>query len=312
MPWKASDAVALRQEFVELAMQADANIARLCRRFGVSRQTGYKWIGRFRDDAGEAALLDRSRRPQRSPARTDEAIEEQVAALRAAHPAWGPRKLRRVLLDRAILDERTAPSPSTIGQILLRRGLIDAQASSQHRPFVRFERAHPNELWQMDFKGHFALLEGGRCHALTVLDDHSRYALALRACGDERSATVTKTLITLFQRYGQPQRILCDNGSPWGSSGLEPYTALSVWLILHGIAVSHGRTNGTSANRELDPRYRRGNRSVRRSRCGLPARLACALSTEPESWLWHSFRDLVRRVGCGVVAASVVMCAVRS
>ena len=246
MPWKASDTVSLRQEFVELAMREDANIARLCRRFGVSRQTGYKWIGRFvarGPGDGAAALIDRSRRPHRSPARTDEAVERQVAALRAEHPAWGPRKLRRVLLDRELLDdERTAPSPSTIGQILRRRGLIDADASPKHRPFVRFERAHPNELWQMDFKGHFAMLDGSRCHPLTVLDDHSRYALAVRACGDERGDTVRAALITLFERYGQPRRILCDNGSPWGSSGLEPpHTELSVWLMLHGVGVSHGR-----------------------------------------------------------------------
>ena len=241
MAWKASDTVSLRREFVDLAAHEDANIARLCRRFGVSRQTGYKWIGRFEREGGERALVDRSRRPHGSPGKTGEAVEQRVAALRAEHPAWGPRKLRRVLVDRGLLDGRTAPSPSTIGRILLRRGLVDADASPRHRPFVRFEKEHPNELWQMDFKGHFAMLDGARCHPLTVLDDHSRYALELRACRDERGDTVKGALITLFGRYGQPRRILCDNGSPWGSGGGEPYTELSVWLMLHGIAVSHGR-----------------------------------------------------------------------
>jgi len=225
-------------------MREDANIARLCRRFGVSRQTGYKWIGRFvarGPGDGAAALIDRSRRPHRSPARTDEAVERQVAALRAEHPAWGPRKLRRVLLDRELLDdERTAPSPSTIGQILRRRGLIDADASPKHRPFVRFERAHPNELWQMDFKGHFAL-PVGRCHPLGVLDDHSRYALGLEACADEQEATVRGRLTAIFRRYGLPWQMLMDNGPPWGDAGDQPYTALSVWLMWLGVRVTHGR-----------------------------------------------------------------------
>ena len=243
MPWKASDAMSLREEFVNLACAGDANVSVLCRRFGISRDVGYKWIGRFRAGGAEA-LADRSRRPHRSPMRSGEAIERLVAAARAAHPAWGPRKLRRWLLDQVDQgqDARIIPAPSTIGQILLRRGLIDANESPRHRPFVRFEKDHPNELWQMDFKGHFAMLDGRRCHPLTVLDDHSRYAVGLLACGDERGETVKAALVKLFERSGQPRQVLCDNGSPWGSSGGdEPYTQLSVWLMLHGIGVTHGR-----------------------------------------------------------------------
>src|SRR5207244_9608061 len=91
--------------------------------------------------------------------------------------------------------------------------------------------------------GHVPMQDGSRCHPLTVLDDHSRFSLALRACGDEQGATVQSILITLFERYGQPQRILCDNGGPWGNccDRVERYTLLEVWLLLHGIAISHGR-----------------------------------------------------------------------
>ena len=110
--------------------------------------------------------------------RTAAALEERLAALRAEHPAWGPRKLRRRLED---LGAQELPAPSTVGAILRRRGLIDPGQAPQHRAHVRFERAAPNELWQMDFKGHFALSRGGRCHPLTLLDDHSRYLLGLRA-----------------------------------------------------------------------------------------------------------------------------------
>lgn len=239
MPWKDCSAMSLRREFVMLADAEDANLSLLCRRFGVSRRTGYKWIGRYRA-GGVAGLADGSRRPHASPSRSGEAVERAVVQVRERHPAWGPRKIRRVLLNEGH-DPAALPAPSTIGQILLRRGLIDPAASADHRAFVRFEKEHPNELWQMDFKGHVAMLDGGRCHPLTVLDDHSRFSLCVRACGDERTGTVRSALIDLFERYGQPQRILCDNGGPWGNSGVEPYTLLSVWLLRHGIGVSHGR-----------------------------------------------------------------------
>jgi transposase InsO family protein len=135
------------------------------------------------------------------------------------------------------------PAASTVGAILRRRGLVDPAASAAHRPYVRFARAHPNELWQMDFKGHVGMTCGGRCHPLTVIDDHSRFNLVLRACGDERDATVRGALAEAFGRYGQPREVLCDNGPPWGTGydPLRPYTRLGVWMIGHGILVGHGR-----------------------------------------------------------------------
>src|SRR5262249_24110405 len=109
------------------------------------------------------------------------------------------------------------------------------------RGCTRFQRERPNELWQMDFKGHFATATV-RCHPLTVLDDHSRYCVGLRACGDERGETVRAELIALFRRFGIPERILCDNGPPWAAAGGEAkWTALAVWLLKLGIGVSHGR-----------------------------------------------------------------------
>jgi transposase InsO family protein len=98
----------------------------------------------------------------------------------------------------------------------------------------------PNQLWQMDFKGHVPLGQG-RCHPLTVLDDHSRYLIGLRACPNEHQATVQSHLTSLFQEYGLPDRMLMDNASPWGDSGGEPYTVLTVWLLRLGITISHGR-----------------------------------------------------------------------
>jgi len=133
------------------------------------------------------------------------------------------------------------PSASTITAILHRHGRMEDTASAGHKPFERFERAAPNELWQMDYKGHFATA-AGRCHPLTVVDDHSRYAIGLRACGDEREGTVQGELTAIFRRYGLPERMLMDNGSPWGSSDAEHrHTWLSLWLLELGVAVSHGR-----------------------------------------------------------------------
>jgi transposase InsO family protein len=107
----------------------------------------------------------------------------------------------------------------------------------------RFEHAAPNDLWQMDFKGHLRMQAGGRCHPLTVLDDHSRYALVLAACGDERTQTVRSHLIQAFKTYGLPRKILSDNGPPWGTAGhtIEAqWTPLTAWLLRLNIGVGHG------------------------------------------------------------------------
>jgi transposase InsO family protein len=236
MPWLEVSTMSSRQEFVLLCVQPGANMARLCRRFGISRKTGYKWRTRFLS-GGAQALSDHSRRPHRSPARTRASVEKAIVRLRKQRH-WGGRKLQSRL---AALGHRDLPAISTISGILKRCGLIDVKLSEQHRSLQRFERAAPNELWQMDFKGHFAMRQG-RCHPLTVLDDHSRYALALRACADERAQTVMQQLTTTFRRYGLPEWMLMDNGPPWGAPHEQiRLTALAIWLIRLGIRITHGR-----------------------------------------------------------------------
>jgi transposase InsO family protein len=235
MPWNEVSTVSLRLEFVTLAAAEGANVRELCRRYGVSPETGYKWIARHRE-GGAAALANRPRRPVRSPDRTAEPVEAAVLGLRDDHPAWGGRKLRARLIATGHAD---VPAASTITAVLRRHGrLAPATAAAA---FVRFEHDAPNQLWQMDFKGHFATA-AGRCHPLTVLDDHSRFALGLVACGDEQDATVRGHLTALFRRYGLPDRILCDNGPPWGTAGAAArHTALTVWLLRLGVGVPHGR-----------------------------------------------------------------------
>jgi transposase InsO family protein len=238
MPWKERKTMSLREEFVVLACGEGVNMRELCERFGVSRKTGYKWVNRY-VASGREGLRDRSRRPQRSPERTAAEIEQRVVELREAHPAWGGRKLRHRLLK---LGCESVPAASTITEILRRHGRLNEEESAKHRAWSRFEHPQPNDLWQMDFKGHFALTSGrGRCHPLTVLDDHSRFALGLRACGDERHETVQEHLTDLFRRYGMPRRIVMDNGSPWGNGWDQRYTRLTVWMLRLGLGVTHGR-----------------------------------------------------------------------
>ena len=124
--------------------------------------------------------------------------------------------------------------------MLKREGLLEANAELAHRAHQRFERSRPNELWQMDFKGHFALSRGGRCHPLTLLDDHARYLIGLRACARENDATVRSHLDELFDRYGLPEALLCDHGPPWSGCAGQ-WTALGLWLVRLGIRVLHGR-----------------------------------------------------------------------
>jgi transposase InsO family protein len=224
-----------REEFARLAATEGANRRELCRRYGISPTTGYTWLRRYQEQ-GRAGLADHARRPWHSPGQTPAAVEARVIAVRQEHPAWGGRKIRAVLLREGI----PAPSASTITAILTRHQLIAPEATLLRLQPQRFEAAYPNDLWQMDFKGHIPLVGGGRCHPLTVLDDHSRFNLGLRALGSEQTEPVKAELIRLFCRYGLPNRILCDNGPPWGSS-VGPFTTLGVWLLHLDVVPIHGR-----------------------------------------------------------------------
>jgi transposase InsO family protein len=237
MPWRKVDIVDLRREFVTLAQTETLPMRELCRRFGISPKTGYKWLGRHAR-GGADALADHSRRPHASPTRTVADLEARVVALRDQHPRWGGRTLHARLLT---LGVRDVPSPSTITDILRRHGRLDPATSAARRVPQRFEHPVPNALWQLDFLGHQPLGRG-RVHPLCVLDDHARYAVGLFACANERIATVQPLLARCFQTYGLPDAILADNAPPWGVPQTGgALTRLGAWLVRLDIQVWHGR-----------------------------------------------------------------------
>lgn len=237
-----------RQKFAMLACQPDANLSLLCRRFEISRKTGYKWIERYKQSGAEG-LNDHSKCPKTSPLQTSKAMEQRIIELRNENPEWGAKKLHKLLENERSKGLFTLPVPArgTITRILHRHGLISAQKSLQAKHWQRFEYEHPNELWQMDFKGPFALLDSSKCYPLTITDDHSRFNIGLFACSNQRYETVRQWLCRVFETYGLPDKILTDNGSPWGATGQiaedgeRVFTTMDKWLISHQIKLIHGR-----------------------------------------------------------------------
>jgi transposase InsO family protein len=233
MPWKAKTTMSQRQEFVELALQENTNIRALCREFGITPRTGYKWIKRYQEQ-GDVGLYDRSRRPHHSPHKSSANIEEAVLKVRRTHPAWGGRKIQWKLIQDGI---KSPPAASTITAILARNEMLNPEEGTKHSPIQKFEMEYPNQLWQMDFKGHFEMANGLLCHPLTVLDDHSRFLVGLKACPYQHSRTVREHLKDIFSCYGLPERMLMDNGAIWKGF----HTKLTSWLVRLGIQVVHGR-----------------------------------------------------------------------
>lgn len=237
MPWKAVSVMSLRKEFVTLAEVNMISFSELCRRFNISRKTGYKWLSRYRQE-GEVGLGDRSRRPHRIARRISASMEQEILKLRKGR-YWGARKIRKRL---QVLGRPAVPAASTITAVLHRHGMIDPDAPEGRKNWQRFERSVPNDLWQTDFKAPVKTL-GGDLQPLTVLDDHSRYSLCVRALENQQTVPVQDAFTEMFRLYGLPNAMLMDNGTPWGGAERRPFTVFSVWLIRLGIQVIHSRPN---------------------------------------------------------------------
>lgn len=231
MPWKEKTVMEQRKAFIEQAAEC-TNFSALCREYGISRKTGYKWLNRFREDG---SVSDRSRRPKHPHAKTAPVIEAAVLAMREENPSWGGRTIHAVLEADGI---KGLPSAKTCSNILKRNGCIKPEESLKHRAYQRFEREQCNSLWQTDFKGDFGLLDGSRCYPLDILDDHSRFCIRTEP---KNSATgVKESFIQAFQEYGLPDAILSDHGSQFaGFKG--GYTHFERWLMDLDILPIHGR-----------------------------------------------------------------------
>lgn len=234
MPWKEQTMSEKRTAFVEEVLQGIETKKALCARHGISRPTGDKWIKRYL--AGEG-MENQSRAPRHSPKQTDPQMEKAILTLRQEYPAYGAKKLKRMMEKRG----QSPPAHSTVHDILKRNGCISEAASQAARRLQRFERKAPNELWQTDFKGHFALENGMRCHPLNILDDHSRYLLALDAKENEQHLPAWETFERAMRTYGLPEAILCDNGNPWGSNWPGGFTLFERMLLDLDIQPIHGK-----------------------------------------------------------------------
>lgn len=261
MPWQEVTVMQQKEELMLWARQPGANKSELARRFGVSPKTLHKWLKRYAQD-GPEGLREQSRAPKRIH-RLSEQTAALILRLRDAHPAWGARK---ILARLEHLGHTSLPCESTANRLLKRHERIHPETSRKHKAWQRFEHDAPNLLWQMDFKGHFAMLNDLRCHPLTLLDDHSRYSLCLQACENEQGKTVRGILTRIFRQYGLPRQMLMDNGSPWGHSQEHPHTELTVWLLRLGIRVSHGRPHHPQTQGKEERFHRTLNAELLRGR----------------------------------------------
>lgn len=230
MGWKSRTIVDERVRFIAELQTTELSFAEVCRRFGISRKSGYKWVQRY-EEGGPEALVSRASAPRESPQRTPVAMVDRVLALRKDHPTWGPKKLR-VLLGNG------APSASTIGELLKAHGLIRPRRRRPIPPRVAtgVERPeHPNDTWCVDFKGHFPLADKRRCYPLTLTDEVTRYLLLCEGLLDADGAHVRPLMERAFREFGVPWRIRSDNGPPFASQAPGGLTALNVWWIRLGI-----------------------------------------------------------------------------
>ena len=235
MGWMETCAVDERMRFVVAAREHEESFAAVCRRFGVSRRVGYKWLARFEEE-GVAGLFDRSRAPLHRPQSISEGIAERCLEVRRAHPTWGPIKVLAFLERKS---PRTAwPAASTIGELFDREGLtvkrkLRRRSPPSSAPFAGCVAA--NDTWCIDFKGWFLTGDGERCEPLTITDAYSRYLLRCQALARTDTDHVWPVLDAAFREFGLPHYMRSDNGSPFASRGAGGLSRLSVKLIKAGV-----------------------------------------------------------------------------
>jgi len=235
MPWANVKPMDAKLHFLSDWLRGLDTFTDLCLRHGISRKTGYKWIRRF-EQQGFEGLNDQCRRPNRNPNQTPFSIRQALINLRRQHRHWGPKKLLTLLADQH--PDWQLPGKTTIYNILRSEGLIHrrrrrAQVAPSPKPFA--PAREPNDVWSADFKGQFYTKNGTCCYPLTVMDHVSRYLLACQIVDGTGTKRSRRVFEALFKRYGLPNRIRTDNGTPFASIGVGGLSKLSVWWIRLGI-----------------------------------------------------------------------------
>jgi transposase InsO family protein len=267
MAWRANGIVDQRKKFVEQYESGEWNMAELCRLYEISRQSGYKWVGRGREE-GEAGLVDRSRVAHHHPNQISASIERQIIALRHQHPSWGPRKLRFVLGTRQ--PKIIWPAVSTFGALLKREGLAAPRKHRRKTPLYTQPLQHArqaNDLWCADFKGWFLTRDQDRIDPLTVSDATSRYLLRCQAVEKTNTKYVLAIFESAFREFGLPWAIRTDNGPPFASRAIAGLSPLALYWMKLGIVVERIQPG----HPEQNGRHERMHRTLKAETASPPA-----------------------------------------
>ena len=252
MPWKDKTVEELRQEFAEAAQQS-TNFSSVCREFGITRATGYKWLKRYEN---QETLSDRNRRPNITANKTPEAIELKILSMRTEHPGWGAKKIKVALENQGL----SMPCEKTVNNILNRYHCISKEESLKHKPFTRFEKEYCNEMWQTDFKGEFKMQNGIYCYPLDIFDDHSRFVIRIKP-SESTSNLVLPVFREAFYEFGMPDSVLSDNGAQFAGFR-QGYTQFEKWLMNHDILPIHGRMKHPQTQGKIERFHRTMNQEL--------------------------------------------------
>lgn len=283
MPFIGITVTMRRTDFVNDVISGTKSLSYWCREYNISRPTGYKWLKRYEN--GES-MEDRSHQTFGTPMnKTDPEIEALILKKREKEPAIGAVKIKRMLENEGV---EKVPAHSTVNAILKRNGKITKEESEARKQKIkRFEHANPNDQWQLDFKGDFALGDGRRCYPLSLIDDHSRFCLCADALENEKREGVQSCFERVMKEFGQPKIILCDNGNPWGCQNKTGFSGFELWLMEHGILPIHIRPHRPKTQGKVE----RFNGSYKRERLKfhIPANMKEAMETRLEYQHFYNY-----------------------
>jgi len=267
MPW--SSPVDERRQFILDVKTGIWSFSALCERYGISRQNGYKWLRRY-EEHGDAGLYERSRAPKSCPHKTSPEIEALIIAARKARPTWGGGALVGWIAKKDPTMAPLLPAASTAHEILVRHGMIKRRRKRRGLPPTNppvTQPKAPNDVWTIDFKGDFRTRDGKRCYPLTMADDFSRFLLVCKTLPSTSGSEAKPYIEAAFRKFGLPEVIRSDNGTPFASVGLGRLSRLSVWWIRLGIRIERIQPGKPTQN----ARHERMHKTLKRDTAKPPA-----------------------------------------